>query len=630
TKTGSTLGTVAYMSYEQVQGNEVDHRTDIWSLGVVLYEMLAGQLPFEGDHEHIVTYSVLTKAPPSISALNPSVSVELEQIIHKCLAKNPEERYQYVEELLDDLESIPADVRQSKRKKTSLKTRFLKRKNAALPGIVTFLAVAIIIATSYYFFTGSHNTIDSIAVLPLENLIGDSEQDYFVDGMTEALITELSQISALRVISRTSIMQYKGVKKPLPEIGRELNVDAIVEGAVFREGDRVRITAQLIETETDHHLWASHYERDLSEVLALQSEVARAIASEIQVTLTPQEEVRLTKVEPIDPEVYELYLQGQFHHRTYTREGMEKAIDYFGRAIARDSTFARAYAALAWAYSSLLDLYQAPKEKETIAAKEKAARDKAWQLDDTIAELHAARGFGYLNRGRSIELAEPHFERAVELEPSNARTRWFYGYYLTAIGQADRSIQQLQKAIALDPLNAFLNMAAYWPFFCAGEYDLAIEQATRARELNPDMPHIRVALGRIYVQQHRFDEAITAYRKAIELLPGDTPYSLFALAFLGHACGLAGRTEEAARILEELQPKAKDFALPVALAILNIGLGDKEAALQWLESGYDWQVGQLFWLKPDPVFDSLRSEPRFQNLLNRINLPEEQVITRDR
>ncbi len=336
TKTGTTVGTVMYMSPEQAKGDDVDRRSDIWSLGVMLYEMLTGHLPFRGEIEQAVIYSILNEEPEPITTARREVPLQLEALVEKALAKTPEKRYQQMEELLADLEIQREELALGIKPRRFIKLRRLRRKRWFRYGAMVSVFV-ILMATGMQFFGGRNMAIHSIAVLPLENLSGDPEQEYFADGMTDALIADLAQIGALRVISRTSVMQYKGgVRKPLPEIARELNVDAIIEGSVFREGDRVRITAQLIHAQTDRHLWADSYVREFVDILTLHSEVARAIAREVKARVTPEEETRLARTRPVDPEAYELYLRGRaFAQQKWSVEAFEKSFEYLGRAIER-------------------------------------------------------------------------------------------------------------------------------------------------------------------------------------------------------------------------------------------------------------------------------------------------------
>jgi serine/threonine-protein kinase len=391
TKTGMTVGTLAYMSPEQLQGIDADHRSDIWALGVVLYEILTGKLPFKGEYEAAMVYSILNEPPEPIIALRAGVPMELERIVNKAVAKNTNARYQHIDEILVDLRSLQTDFASGASKQRLTAAKFSKKKRFYLYG---GFATVLIFLIGIILFRGARETYpkhDSIAVLPITNLSGDPELEYFADGMTEALITDLAQISALKVISRTSVMQYKGAKKPLPEIANELKVDVVLEGSVQCFGERVKITAQLIEAATDRHLWAKSYERELRDILALQNEVARAVADEIQVKLTPQEQARLMSVHPVNPEAYQAYLKGRYYWNKRTKEGFKKGIDYFTTAIEIDPAYALAYAGLADCYNLLGNWGYLP-PKETFP-KAKVAAMKAIEIDERLAEAHTSLAF---------------------------------------------------------------------------------------------------------------------------------------------------------------------------------------------------------------------------------------------
>ncbi len=375
TKEGMTMGTIAYMSPEQARGEEIDHRTDIWSLGVVLYEIFTGQLPFKGEHEQAVVYSILNARLKPITNLRSDIPMAIEQVVSKALEKNPDERYQHVDELIDDLKSISEGIVPEGVRARLRKAKLLRRKRAILyAGIAGFLIIITVIALS--LFTGRAEVIDSIAVLPLENLTGDVGQEYFVDGVTDELIGQLAQISALRVISRRSVMRYKESDKSLPEIARELNVDAVVEGTVHQVGESVRIRVQLIDAlPEERNLWAQTYDRATTDVLAMYGEMARAIVGEIQVKLTAEEETRFATARQVNPEAYEAYLKGQFHRDKMTTPDLENALKYFEFALEKDPNFARAYAGIArvWTACSIMGLLP-PREAMPQA---KAAAEKA-------------------------------------------------------------------------------------------------------------------------------------------------------------------------------------------------------------------------------------------------------------
>ena len=459
--------------------------------------------------------------------------------------------------------------------------------------------------------------IHSIAVLPLENLSHDPEQEYFADGMTEALITDLGKISALRVISRTSVMHYKGTAKTLPEIARELNVDAVVEGAVMRSGDRVRITAQLIQAATDKHLWAETYERDLRDVLALQGEVARDITTEIQIRLTPQQQARLASARPINPEAHELYLKGRYEWNKRTEEGLKKGIQYFEGAIAKDPNYAVAYAGLADSYGILADNGFSPPEE--CYPKARAAALRALEIDDSLAEAHTSlaqilQSYDWDWSGGAREI-----QRAIELNPGYANAHHLYALFLSGVGRHAEAIVEIRKARELDPLSIRINANVGLVLYLAREYDQALEGLRKALELDPNDIDSHIYLALVYSQKGMHDEAIAASRKAQDLSAGKDQTSNLALAYV---YAVAGRRGEALKILAELKnPSRGSYLPPETVAEVYAGLGDKQEALTWLEKAYAEHATYLDVLKVNPAFDPLRSDPRFQDLLRRMNFP---------
>ncbi len=467
--------------------------------------------------------------------------------------------------------------------------------------------------------------ITSIAVLPLENLSGDPEQDYFVDGMTETLITELSKIGALTVISRQSAMQFKGTEKSLPEIARELNVDAVVEGSALHIGERVRITVQLIEAATDRTLWADNYDRELIDVLALHSEVARAIAQEIKIAVTPEEEARLARTRPVNPEAYEAYLKGRYHLERYGPEGWRKGLEYLEQAIAHDPNYAPAYAKLAIAYTNLPDIEPLTREGvATTLAKARAAAANAVDLDDSSSEAHAAVGwlaFWQLDWAS----AESAFRRAIELDPSNPDAHHGYAFYLMARGRLEQASAEIGRARELDPVSAIRHGAAHAPFYRARRYDEALAELQKALELNPNMSGAYIQVGKNYMKQGKFEQGLAAFQKAIDLSGERLPWFLAHLTW-GYAA--SGRKSEALKVLEELKAAAKRrYVLPFHFATAYAGLGEKDLALLWLQRAYEERSLDTGWLTTlgAPLFDDLlRSDPRFQALLRRMNFPPQE------
>jgi TolB-like protein/Flp pilus assembly protein TadD len=461
--------------------------------------------------------------------------------------------------------------------------------------------------------------IESIAVLPLANLSGDPEQEYFADGMTEELITNLGKISALRVISRTSVMRYKGTKKPLPEIARELNMDAIVEGTVQRSGNRVRISAQLIQARPERHLWAESYERDLRDVLALQSEVARAIANEIRLKLTPQEQTRLASARPVNPAAHEAYLRGRYHWNKVTDEGIRRSIREFEQAIEIDPQYAVAYAGVADAYIFLSAWSRAIPPKEVLP-KAKAAAVKALEIDETLPEAHTALALARLLFELDWSAAESGLKRAIELNPSYPVAHQWYALLLSSLGRHDEAIAEAKRAHELDPLSLQSDAQVGLHYYFARQYDQAIQRLHQTLELDPNFPPAHYWLGIAYLEKGASQEALEALQTAVRLSGSS---GLFE-PDLARAYGLTGKRDAARRILGELQELSRKKYVPAdSIAIIYIGLGDKNRALEWLEKAREEScAGSILLLKVAPWLDPLRSDPRFQDLLRRMNFPK--------
>ena len=491
---------------------------------------------------------------------------------------------------------------------------------------VTALVLVVILAVVFGFDPGgvrhrlvgqpSVPRIQSIAVLPLENLSKDPEQEYFADGMTDELITNLAQISALRVISRTSAMQYKGTKKSLSEIARELRVDAVVEGTVMHSGDRVRITAQLIEASTDHHLWAASYDRDLQNVLSMQEEVTRAIVSEVRVKLTAQEQARLASMHPINPEAFQLWLKGRYYWYKLNPEGLQKAIEYFQQALEKDPTYAPAYAGLADSYN-LLAFFNVFPPRE-VMPKAKAAAVKALELDDNLAEAHVSLGWAGFTYDLDWPAAGKHFERAIVLNPAYPLAHSYYSLYLGALGRPEEGLTEAKRALDLDPVSPAINHYVVVQLYLARRFDEAIEQCRKTLELDPSFTPVHGTLAEVYSAKGMYREALAEYEE-YSALSGGSPRST---AFVGYAHARLGQRSQAFRVLEQLRAASKQKYVPaLSFAIVYVGLGEKEQAFLWLEKAYDERTNSLAYLKVQATWDPLRSDPRFADLVRRIGLP---------
>jgi TolB-like protein len=485
------------------------------------------------------------------------------------------------------------------------------------------LVLAASLAWILYSQTLSSPKIRSLAVLPLESLSGDASQDYFADGMTDALIADLGQISALRVISRTSVMAYKRVHKPLPEIARELNVEAVVEGTVLRSGERVRITAQLIQVPDEKHLWANSYEGDLKDTLALQNSVARAIAEQIQVTLNPQEEVALKKSKPVNEEAYEAYLKGRYFWNKRTRDGLVKATDYFHHAIDTDPDYASAYSGLADSYALSGDWEYGILSPQDAFPKAKVAVTKALALDDNLSEAHTSLAFIQDLYDWGWASAEKEYKRALALNPGYATAHHWYAWHLIVTGRNGDGIAELKKAESFDPLSLIISADLADALCIAHRYDESVQQSQKTIEMDPHFGVAHYQLGQALEQKHKHDEAIAEFRRAIELSGGNTTFE----SNLANAYAVSGRKEEATKIVKDLESRQRqNSSTDASIALIYVGLGDNDRALIWLNKAYQARFNPSILMRP--VFDPLRTDPRFQDLLHRIGLSSRDAVNR--
>ena len=620
TKSGTTLGTVAYMSPEQALGKEVDQRSDIWSLGVILYEMLAGTLPFKGEYDQAVLYAVINEEPERLAKTRPETPLGMEQIVGQALAKDSTKRYQAIDDLLEDLKSVSEGLAPQKAKVKPIVKRFFGIRRAywfAGLAIAAVVLVGLNIGKISKLVAKKPESavIRSLAVLPLANYSGDPDQEYFSDGMTDMVIAGLAQIKSLKVISRTSVMQYKETKKPLPQIARELGVEGIVEGSVMRSGNRVRITAQLIDARQDRHLWANNYEREMTDVLRLQSEVVRAIATEIRAQVTPQEHARLGATRPVDPKAYEAFLMGRYFYNKTTAPALEKSIEHFEKSIERDPQYAAAYAELANAYATLGAMGTLPNAEFT--SKEREAALKALEIDDTLAEGHAALGFVKLHDW-DWDGAAREYKRAIELNPNYALAYDWYSQILLILCRQEEALAASVRARELDPLNLFINSDVLFRLYCLGFYDKALAESQKILEIDPNYWMTHWTRGLSYGAKGMHEEAIAEHQKAVALSEG----SLECLPELGYAYARAGRTAEALKVLDKLRVESKKRFVPSSFfAFVYFGLGKINRAFDLLEKSYQEHDSRLAGFLIDPTLGPIRSDPRFQDLRRRMKLP---------
>jgi TolB-like protein/Flp pilus assembly protein TadD len=456
-----------------------------------------------------------------------------------------------------------------------------------------------------------------LAVLPLESLSNDPTQDYFADGMTDELISDLGQISALRVISRTSVMAYKHARKPLPQIARELNVDAIVEGTVLRSGDQVRITAQLIDASADKHLWSQSYEGELRDTLALQSKVARAIADQIQINLNPREQAALKSAKVVNPEAYVSYLKGRYFWNKRSAESLKVALAYFNQAIDEDPAYAQAYSGLADTYALLGDWQYAVMTSKEALPKAKAAAVKALELDGALGEAHNSLAFCLDGFDWNIDLAGKEFLRAIELNPGYATAHHWYAWHLALLHRYDEALAEMRKAESLDPLSLVINADLAELLALAHSYDESIQQSRKTIEMDPNFALAHNHLGQAYLQKRMYGEAVAELQKAVQLSGGGPT----CMANLARADVASGKRSEAEKLLSDLKKRSRPgYSLGSEIAVIYASLGDTDQAMNWLEKGYEERFNPGVLLRPG--LDPLRSNVRFQDLTRRIGLPQ--------
>ncbi len=619
TEPGVVMGTVGYMSPEQVRGGSADHRSDIFALGTVLHEMLTGARAFRGASAVETMNAILKEEPPEASRSRAEVTPALDRVVRRCLEKSPSERFQSARDLAFALTET-ASVSAIPGSLAAAQARPRPMRALAWIGVALAVALGVVFAARPSLWqrlsrAAAPRNIESLAVLPLVNLSRDPDQEYFADGMTDALITDLAQIRSLRVISRTSVMVYRATKKPLPQIGRELNVDAVLEGSVQKSGGRVRITAQLIEAPTDRHVWAKSYERDLRDALSLQSEVARAVAGEIRAAVTAAEQSRLSKARPVDPEVYELDLRGRYQlNNAASEQDIRKAIGLFQQALAKDPGDAPAYVGLAYGYSSLSDFYIAPRETMPRA---KAAAIRALELDDTLADAHTALGWVHTAYDWEWSAAEMQLRRALELNPSSAESHDRYGNYLTVVGRPEEALAEIRRARELDPLSIAIHNDALVDLFTLRRYDEAAERARVIFELDPNNGLAHALLACVCAQTGRRSEAVAEAEKGIQ--NSDSPLNQ---ATAGTALAAAGESGRARRLLGELMEVSKKrYVCPYEIGIIHLGLGEKDEAFRWLEKGYQERSVCMQYTKQDPRLAPLHGDPRYADLVRRLAFP---------
>ena len=602
---GAVMGTVAYMSPAQVRGLEVDARTDIFSLGIVLYELLTGRLPFEGPTPSDIMASILTSEP---APLDENIPLEMHRIIKRSLRKKADERYQTTKDLLNDLKSL--------QRRLQLEAEFGVHLSEGNHANQTTPFLEVKTQGEEHSPINRAQDANSIAVLPFANMSNDEENEYFCDGLAEELLNALAKIEDLRVVARTSAFSFKGKNIKASKIGKILNVKTILEGGVRRSGNRIRITVQLVNAADGYHIWSERYEREMQDIFDMQDEITLAVVDALKVRLLGREKAAVLKRGTKNTEAFELYLRGRFHYNKRTAEEIRKAIELFGHAIQKDPTYALAYAAVAESYNTMTAYpYLSPREA---SPQVKAAAMKALEIDPKLAEAHTALATYFATYEWNWTDAEREFKRAIELRPNNPSAHFRYGLqYLAATGRREEAIAELEKVLELEPLSriAGANLAAVHMF--AGENKRALEQAKKTYELEPAFLTGRYFLGVSYNANGMYAEAIALSEEHLKTYPE----SQLFLRIVGYAYAKADRRREAEKVISKFREIAeKCYVMSYWVATIYAALGDKDKAFAELEKAFaehDWEFHRL---KVDPFMDSLRNDPRFTDLLRRVNL----------
>ncbi|HEX8773554.1 MAG TPA: protein kinase [Pyrinomonadaceae bacterium] len=655
TNPGAVIGTTGYMSPEQARGLMVDARTDIFSFGVVLYEMVAGRAPFVGETKNDIIVSLLNRDPLPLARFAPSVPPELQRIVTKALSKDKEERYQTIKDMLIDLRGLKKDLEFTTRLERSADPGLSGSGGTRLSGQSTFepgqyqtrtdemtaarsttsansviekahrnravlvlSIIAIILALSLggLYFARRGKTINSVAILPFVNGSQNPNAEYLSDGLTESIISSLSQLPNLKVMSRSAVFRYKGQNIDAQEVGRKLGVGAVLMGTVDQIGDNLVIKTELIDVSDGSQLWGERYDRKISDLIAVQQEIAWKISKRLRLRLTGEDEKRITKHYTENTEAYQLYLKGRYFWNKRDKESLNNGIRSFQDAIKIDPAYALAYSGMADSYALLADIGAvAPNEAMPRA---KAAAERAIELDNELAEGYTSAGFVKLSYDWAWPAAESDFKRALELNPNYATAHQWYASYLLQMGRYNDATEEIKRAQQLDPLSLIINANKGYYLYFARQYDAAIEQYRKTLEIDPNFGVGRYYLAQAYVQKRMYGEAIAEFQKLITT-PAD---DLETAAALGFAYAQSGRRAEAQKILTEITELSKSrYVSPLYIATIHTGLGERDQAIEWLYKAYDARHPGLVLIKVDPMFDSLRDDQRFQELLRRFDRP---------
>jgi serine/threonine protein kinase/tetratricopeptide (TPR) repeat protein len=615
TSPGISVGTAAYMSPEQVQAKELDGRSDLFSFGIVLYQMATGELPFQGASTGLITEAILNRDPVAPMRVNPDIPPSLQEVIHRALEKDRNLRYQHAADMRAELQRLKRDA-ESGRRASEEGESVLTPTTSRLSSIGKQRGRTSSMQTAALRPPRVSKIIDSLAVLPFENVSGDPEHEYLSDGITGSLINILATLPKLRVMAQSAVSRYKGREIDPQAIGRELNVRAVLVGRMMQSGGSLRIGTELVDVATGSLLWGAQYDRKPGDIFVVQDEISNEISGKLRLRLTRAEKKQLTKRHTENAEAYRLYLKGRHHWNRWTEEGFYKAIEYFRQAVEKDPSYALAYAGLADCYVLLgWNSYLPPKEA---FPKGKAAAKTALQLDLDLAEARTPLAALLWLHDWQWEEAQREFNRSLELGPTYATANHWYAEYAMTMGRHGEAMTRMKNGQDLDPLSLIINVAVGWALYFARRYDEAIEQLRRTVDLDPNYPVTYWILGLLLRKTGCYELAITEGEKGVKL-SGGSPLMRAALA---HTLGTAGRTKEALEMLDDLTNLAKQkYVAPYFFAGIYIGLGENDRAIEYLEKCYEEHSHWLIYLHIDPSMDGLRDNQGFQGLLRRIGLP---------
>lgn len=640
TKTSSTVGTLAYMAPEQMQGDEVDARSDIFSFGVVLFEMLTGRLPFRGEHDAAMMYSILNEEPAALTSVRPGLDPELERIIQRMLEKDPEDRYQHVDDMLSELRRlqkrsarvtrpVPAEhavaggtgphprdaaahIPESSQELAPPPSR--RRRGPLLIGTAAVVTLGILAAV-YLLVLSPKESIRSIAVLPFVNQNADQDLEFLSDGFTETLINRLSRLPGLTLMSRSSVFHFKGKDVDPVEAGASLGVQAVLTGRIRQLDNKITVGVELVNVRDHSHIWGEQYQRNSSDALAIQGEIAQEISRQLRITLSGEEEEVIKRTATRNSEAYELYLKGRFHWNKRTREGLESAVAYLRQAIEKDPGFAPAYAGLADCYGVMSAYFILPPNEA--AGKAVAAAQKALELDPSLAEPYVIMAVVHAEYDWEWEKGEAEYKRAIELNPNYATAHQWYGETLYAMGRTEEAFAEIRKAQGLDPLSPIIATSLALGYAFTERYDEARQQLRKALELDPDFPRALLVRANVHFLEGDTLEAIDELQSLLKSTGGLNEVR----ATLASVLGRAGRLEEASVLTRELHKEAElRYVSPYLLAICYSGMGNKDEAFRWLDKGFQERSSGVVYMKGDPLLVPLHGDPRFNKVLAAMGL----------